>query len=189
MRTGIRVRTGEAETPRSGRGWPDPGSGYSGRYGRDDGYYRDDYGGGDYDTGDEDFDGDDAEPGFDETAELSAVTRASFGGGSRDGDDDTDGDSSGDWTGADHVWPNSHRQLSRVLFALGCLAAVLALALVFIVQNAQNVQIAYFDGKLRLPLGVALLLGIVVGIMLVVIPGTARIVHLRLTRKRRTDAG
>jgi hypothetical protein len=54
----------------------------------------------------------------------------------------------------------------------------------------QRVSIAYFGAHGHLPLGVALLLAAVLGVLLVVIPGTGRIMQLRMTarRHRRLDA-
>jgi uncharacterized integral membrane protein len=111
-----------------------------------------------------------ADAEYDETTELSAVAEAT---------------GAGVWDGAEHVWHGSNRHLGRMLGSLTVLAAVLTLALIFVMQNAQNVQIAYFQGRLRLPLGVAVLLGIVLGIMLVVIPGAARMAQLRISGRRR----
>jgi Lipopolysaccharide assembly protein A domain len=42
----------------------------------------------------------------------------------------------------------------------------------------------YFGTHGHLPLGVALLLAAVLGVLLVVIPGTARIIQLRITARR-----
>ena len=42
-------------------------------------------------------------------------------------------------------------------------------------------SIGYFGAHGHLPLGVALLLTAVLGVLLVVIPGTARIIQLRIT--------
>jgi len=68
-------------------------------------------------------------------------------------------------------------------------AIVLLLLLIFIVENGQQVSISYFGAHGHLPLGVALLLAAVLGILLVVIPGTARIMQLRIAaRRRRPDA-
>ena len=69
-------------------------------------------------------------------------------------------------------------------------AIVLLLLLIFIVENGQRVSISYFGAHGHLPLGVALLLAAVLGILLVVIPGTGRIMQLRITarRHRRLDA-
>ena len=69
-------------------------------------------------------------------------------------------------------------------------ALVLLLLLIFILENGNKVEISYFGAHGHLPLGVALLMAAVLGILLVVIPGTARIVQLRMTarRHRRSDA-
>lgn len=76
--------------------------------------------------------------------------------------------------------------VASVLFAL-----VLVLLLIFILENGQRVNIGYFGAHAHLPLGVALLFAAVLGVLLVVIPGTARIVQLRVTarRHRKSDAG
>ncbi len=69
-------------------------------------------------------------------------------------------------------------------------AVVLLLLLIFILENSQKVDIGYFGAHGHLPLGVALLLAAVLGVLLVVIPGTGRIVQLRILalRHRRIDA-
>ena len=54
---------------------------------------------------------------------------------------------------------------------------VLVLLLIFILQNSRKVQISYLGAHGHLPLGVALLFAAVRGILLVVIPGTARIAN------------
>ena len=74
--------------------------------------------------------------------------------------------------------------------ASGSFAVVLLLLLIFILENGHSVDVAYFGAHGHLPLGVALLLAAVLGILMVVIPGTARVVQLRLTarRHRRVDA-
>jgi lipopolysaccharide assembly protein A len=75
--------------------------------------------------------------------------------------------------------------LASALFAL-----VLLLLLIFILENGHSVDISYFGMHGHLPLGVALLLAAVLGVLLVVIPGTGRIIQLRMTarRHRRIDA-
>jgi uncharacterized integral membrane protein len=72
--------------------------------------------------------------------------------------------------------------------ALG--AVVLVLLLVFILENGNNVDISFFGAHGHMPLGVALLLAAALGVLLVVIPGTGRIIQLRRTarRHRKTDA-
>jgi lipopolysaccharide assembly protein A len=68
--------------------------------------------------------------------------------------------------------------------AAGLFAVVLLLLLIFILQNGQKVTVSYFGATGHLPLGVAVLLAAVLGILLVVIPGTGRIVQLRMTARR-----
>ena len=63
-------------------------------------------------------------------------------------------------------------------------AVVLLLLLIFILENSQSVSIGYFGAHGHLPLGVALLLAAVLGVLLVVIPGTVRIIQLRITARR-----
>lgn len=65
--------------------------------------------------------------------------------------------------------------VSAVLFAL-----LLLLLLIFVLENGQRAEISFFGQHGHLPQGVALLLAAVCGILLVAIPGTARIVQLRL---------
>jgi uncharacterized integral membrane protein len=69
-------------------------------------------------------------------------------------------------------------------------ALVLLLLLIFILENGQRVSISYFGAHGHLPLGIALLLAAILGVLVVVIPGTGRIIQLRMTarRHRRVDA-
>jgi putative membrane protein len=67
---------------------------------------------------------------------------------------------------------------------LGLSAVVLLLLLVFILENEQRADIGYFGAHGHLPLGIALLLAAVAGALLVIIPGTARIIQLRRTARR-----
>ena len=82
-------------------------------------------------------------------------------------------------------------RMGGLWLASGSFAVVLLLLLIFILENGRSVDVAYFGAHGHVPLGVALLLAAVLGILMVVIPGTARIVQLRLTarRHRRADAG
>ncbi|MEP7022699.1 MAG: LapA family protein, partial [Actinomycetota bacterium] len=73
-----------------------------------------------------------------------------------------------------------------VAFAL--FALVLLLLLIFILENGQKVNIGYFGAHGHLPLGVALLLAAVFGVLLVVIPGTGRILQLRMVARRHRKA-
>jgi uncharacterized integral membrane protein len=63
-------------------------------------------------------------------------------------------------------------------------ALVLLFLLVFIVQNDQSVQISFFAAEGVIPLGVALLLAAIAGILLVAIPGSLRILQLRRAARR-----
>jgi uncharacterized integral membrane protein len=77
-----------------------------------------------------------------------------------------------------------------VWVAAALFALILLLLLIFILENGQRVAISYLGAHGHLPLGVALLLAAVIGVLLVVIPGTRRIIQLRIVarRHRRLDA-
>ena len=81
--------------------------------------------------------------------------------------------------------------MGTVCFGAASFAVVLVLLLIFILQNSRTVQISYLGAHGHLPLGVALLLAAILGTLLVVIPGTARILQLRITarRHRAIDSG
>ncbi len=81
-------------------------------------------------------------------------------------------------------------RLSGLWVAVGFFAVILLLLLIFILQNSQKVGISYMGAHGHLPLGVALLLAAVCGVLLVVLAGTARISQLRATARkhRRADA-
>ena len=74
--------------------------------------------------------------------------------------------------------------------AVGFFAVILLLLLIFILQNGTDVSVSYLGMHGHLPLGVALLLAAVCGVLLVVLAGAARIGQLRATarRHRRVDA-
>ena len=63
-------------------------------------------------------------------------------------------------------------------------AVVLLLLLIFILENGREVEIAYFGVHGHLPLGVALLLAAIFGILLVVVPGGGRMLQLRMAARR-----
>lgn len=76
-----------------------------------------------------------------------------------------------------------------VWIAIGAFAVVLLLLLVFILENSNSVDVSYFGAHGRLPLGVALLLAAVCGVLLTVAAGTVRILQLRMhARKQRKAA-
>jgi lipopolysaccharide assembly protein A len=92
-----------------------------------------------------------------------------------------------------HALPHHRIKRTRtggIWVAVGFFAVILLLLLIFILQNGQKVDISYMGAHGHLPLGVALLLAAVCGVLLVVLAGTARIGQLRATarRHRRADA-
>jgi uncharacterized integral membrane protein len=64
-------------------------------------------------------------------------------------------------------------------------ALVLLVLLVFILQNSTPVQINFLNLSGTLPIGVALLLAAIAGLLLVAIPGGLRILQLRRAARRR----
>jgi uncharacterized integral membrane protein len=76
--------------------------------------------------------------------------------------------------------PTSRRSRTGTLW-VGLIvgAVVLVLLLIFIMQNGQAVEVEFFGLAGSLSLAVAILLGVVAGALLVVIPGTVRIMQLR----------
>ena len=74
--------------------------------------------------------------------------------------------------------------VAAVLFAL-----VLLLLLIFLLHTSQRAEVSFLGAHGHLPMGVALLLAAVFGILLVALPGTARIVQLRMLSRRRAATG
>jgi uncharacterized integral membrane protein len=68
------------------------------------------------------------------------------------------------------------------MVAVGIL--VLAAILVFILQNPAEVRVHFLAAEGTLPLGVALLFAVVLGALLVLVVGAARILQLRLVARR-----
>jgi lipopolysaccharide assembly protein A len=97
-------------------------------------------------------------------------------------------------TAAPPPLPPQHRikrtRTSGIWVAVGFFAVILLLLLIFILQNGTQVSVSYLGLHGHLPLGVALLLAAVCGVLLVVLAGAARISQLRATarRHRRVDA-
>jgi uncharacterized integral membrane protein len=69
--------------------------------------------------------------------------------------------------------------VASALFAL-----MLLLLLIFILENGQRADIGFFGAHGHLPLRIALLLAAILGVLLVVIPGTGRIIQLRMLARR-----
>ena len=94
---------------------------------------------------------------------------------------------------APHPLPQHRIKRTRtggIWVAVGFFAVILLLLLIFILQNGTQVSVSYLGMHGHLPLGVALLLAAVSGVLLVVLAGAARIGQLRTTarRHRRVDA-
>jgi len=69
-----------------------------------------------------------------------------------------------------------------VVFAL-----VLLLLLIFILQNGQRTDVYFLGAHGSPPMGVALLLSAIFGVVLVTLPAAVRILQLRLVAGRRRD--
>jgi lipopolysaccharide assembly protein A len=86
------------------------------------------------------------------------------------------------------VLPHHHvlkrTRIGGVWLASGLFAVVLLFLLIFVLENGNKVEISYLGMHGHLPLGVALLLAAVLGVLLVAIPGTGRIIQLRATARR-----
>jgi uncharacterized integral membrane protein len=79
-------------------------------------------------------------------------------------------------------------RMGGVWVALVVAALVFLLLLIFILQNGQRADVSFLGAHGHLPMGVALLLAAVFGVLLVALPGTARIVQLRMLGRRRGAA-
>jgi uncharacterized integral membrane protein len=80
-----------------------------------------------------------------------------------------------------------HTRAGGLWVAAVAFAVVLLALLVFMLQNGQRTEVSFLGARGHLPLGVALALAAVFGVLLVALPGTARIVQLRmLSRRERT---
>ena len=81
-------------------------------------------------------------------------------------------------------------RISGLWLAVAFFAVILLLLLIFILQNGATVHLSYLGMHGHLPLGVALLLAAVCGVLLTMLAGAARISQLRTVarRHRRADA-
>jgi uncharacterized integral membrane protein len=81
-------------------------------------------------------------------------------------------------------------RLSGLWLAVVFFAVVLLFLLIFILQNGRAVDISYLGMHGHLPLGVAMLLSAVCGVLLTILAGAARIsqLHAVARRHRRADA-
>ncbi len=79
-----------------------------------------------------------------------------------------------------------HTRVSALWVGVIAASLLLIALLVFILQNSQSVTVAFLGFDVSMPLAVALLLAAVAGVLLVAIPGAARIAQLRrAVRKNR----
>jgi lipopolysaccharide assembly protein A len=79
-----------------------------------------------------------------------------------------------------------HTRISGMWFAVAFFAVVLLFLLIFILQNGRGVDISYLGAHGHLPLGVALLLAAVCGVLLAILAGAARMAQLHsVARKHR----
>jgi lipopolysaccharide assembly protein A len=78
---------------------------------------------------------------------------------------------------------------SMVWTMVGAGVVLLVAILVFILQNGQRVRMRFLIADGTLPLGVALLFAALLGALLVLVAGAARVLQLRVVarRHRRTD--
>lgn len=86
---------------------------------------------------------------------------------------------------------DQHGRVRRTRFGgvwigLIAVAVVLILLLIFILQNSTVVGIHFFGFYGRISFAVALLLAAVLGVLLVAIPGTVRILQLRRSVRKST---
>ena len=81
-------------------------------------------------------------------------------------------------------------RISGLWIAVAVFAVVLLFLLIFILQNGREVDISYLSAHGHLPLGVALLLAAVCGVLLAILAAAARMAQLHSTARkhRRADA-
>jgi uncharacterized integral membrane protein len=77
-----------------------------------------------------------------------------------------------------------HGRISATWVTLALFAVVLLLLLIFILENGQRVGISYLGAHGHLPLGIALLLAAVLGILLAVIAWFGHGVQVRTKARR-----
>ena len=80
--------------------------------------------------------------------------------------------------------PTARTRISGAWIGLIIFAVVLVLLLVLIIQNTKSVEISYFTARGSMPLGVALLLAAIAGLLLAVAAASLRIWQLRHRLKR-----
>jgi uncharacterized integral membrane protein len=78
-------------------------------------------------------------------------------------------------------------RISGLWVALALFAVVLLFLLIFILENSQRVDISFLGAHGHLPLGIALLLAAVLGILLAVIAWSGRGVQVRAAARRKRN--
>ena len=94
-----------------------------------------------------------------------------------------------DRTGRARGNPTGRTRISGIWAGVIAGVVVLALLLVFILQNTKSVKVSYFVAHGTMPLGVALLLAAVGGVLLAAAVGSMRIWQLRHRLKNPEDGG
>ena len=83
---------------------------------------------------------------------------------------------------------NQHTRVSAWWVGMILAAIILIAMLIFIGQNSQQITVRYLGADGHISLAIALLLSAVAGVLLVAIPGTARIIQLRHALKKTAHA-
>jgi uncharacterized integral membrane protein len=83
--------------------------------------------------------------------------------------------------------PTARTRISATWVAVIVAALVLVLLLIFILQNTESVKVSFFTAEGTMPLGVALLLAAIGGILLAALVASLRIWQLRHRLRRSTD--
>lgn len=77
----------------------------------------------------------------------------------------------------------------RVWVAIGIATVLLILLIIFIAENSSSVTVSFLGAHGRISLALALLIAAVVGAVVTLLAGTARILQLRLEVRRRRKRG
>jgi uncharacterized integral membrane protein len=77
----------------------------------------------------------------------------------------------------------------RVWIAIAVAIVLLVLLIIFIAENSNSVTISFLGAHGHISLALALLIAAVVGALVTLLAGTARILQLRLEVRRRHDGG
>lgn len=105
----------------------------------------------------------------------------------------TDPDTQAAGGGGQHLPGERQTRLSAVWTALVIAVLALVAILIFILQNSNSVALSFLFFHGRLPLAVALLFAMILGAVIVLASGAARILQLRgvarRARHRQGDAG